>query len=225
MNIWEFIGSGKIPGTNDYLELYRRGDEFEIRIDSRQLMNTLLHSSEDALAELVFDRINITDNPQTLVGGLGMGFTLAAALRCSGDGGRVVVAELVPSVIEWNQGPLGKAAGRPLDDHRTTVHCGDVTELIRVPPTPWDAILLDVDNGPSSLTRASNHWLYTHHGLAAMYQALNPKGVVGVWSADPDRGFTRRFERAGFDVQSIEVRARGKKGGRRHVVWVGCRKE
>ena len=225
MNIWEFISSGEIPGTDNCLDLYRRGDEFEIRIDSRQLMNTRLHSSEDALAELAFDRLGARERPRALVGGLGMGFTLAAALRCSGDDGRVVVAELVPSVIEWNQGPLGQAAGRPLDDRRTSVHCGDVTELIHEPPAPWDAILLDVDNGPSSLTRASNHWLYTHHGLDAMFQALNPKGVVGVWSASPDRGFTRRFERAGFDVEPIEVRARGKKGGRRHLVWIGRRKE
>jgi spermidine synthase len=188
-------------------------------------MNTCIHSSEDALSELAFDRLSAREKPRTLVGGLGMGFTLAAALRRSGDHGAVVVAELVPSVIEWNRGPLGQAAGRPLDDPRTVVHRGDVTELIQQAPQPWDAILLDVDNGPNSLTRESNHWLYTHHGLDAMYRALNPGGIVAVWSADPDRGFTRRFVRAGFEVEPIEVNARGKKGGRLHMIWIGRRKE
>ena len=224
MNIWEFIASGPIPDTENSLGLYRRGDEFEIRIDTRQLMNTRLHGSEDALSDLAFDRMSNQDGNRVLVGGLGVGFTLAAALRRSGSKGCVVVAELVPSVIEWNRGPLGDAAGRPLDDPRASVHCGDVSELIRTPPDPWHAILLDVDNGPSSLTRESNHWLYSHHGLDAISNALVPGGILGVWSANPDRGFTRRFERAGYRVEPIEVRVRGKKGGRRHLVWIG-RKE
>ncbi len=223
MNIWEFIASGEIPGTETSLNLYRRGDEFEIRIDNRQLMNTRLHGSEDALAELAFDRLAGKTQIRTLVGGLGLGFTLSAALRRLGADGSVVVAELVPAVVEWNRGPLGEAAGRPLEDPRTSVHCGDVTDLIRRPPAPWDAILLDVDNGPSSLTRASNHWLYTHQGLDAIFDALDPGGVLGVWSANPDRGFTRRFARAGFAVSPTEVRARGKQGGRRHQVWIGRR--
>jgi spermidine synthase len=224
LNIWEFIASGPIPDTESCLDLYRRGDEFEIRIDTRQLMNTRLHGSEDALSDLAFDRMSDQDDSRVLVGGLGVGFTLAAALRRSGSKGRVVVAELVPSVIEWNRGPLGNAAGRPLDDPRASVHCGDVSDLIRTPPDPWHAILLDVDNGPSSLTRESNHWLYSHHGLDTISNALVPGGILGVWSANPDRGFTRRFERAGYRVEPIEVRARGKKGGRRHLVWIG-RKE
>ena len=221
MNRWEFIESGSIPGTESSLDLYRRGDEFEIRIDTRQLMNTRLHGSEEALSDLAFDRMGHQDGTRVLVGGLGVGFTLAAAIRRSGSTGRVVVAELVPSVIEWNRGPLGDAAGRPLDDPRASVYCGDVSDLIRTPPAPWHAILLDVDNGPSSLTRESNHWLYSPRGLDAIVNALVPGGVLGVWSANPDRSFTRRLERAGYRVESIEVRARGKKGGRRHLVWIG----
>ena len=224
MNTWEFIESGSIPGTENCLDLYRRGDEYEIRIDNRQLMNTRLHGSEEALSDLAFDRMRDQDGNRVLVGGLGVGFTLAAALRRSDSRGRVVVAELVPSVIEWNRGALGDAAGRPLDDPRASVYGGDVSDLIRTPPEPWHAILLDVDNGPSSLTRESNLWLYSHHGLDAISNALVPGGILGVWSANPDRSFTRRFERAGYRVESIEVRARGKKGGRRHLVWIG-RKE
>ena len=223
VNIWEFIESGKIPGTEACLDLFRRGDEFEIRIDRRQLMSTRTHGSEDALADLAFDRVAGNPRTRALIGGLGMGFTLSAALRRLGADGRAVVAELVPSVIQWNRGLLGEAAGRPLDDQRTSVHCGDVTDLIRRPPALWDVILLDVDNGPSSLTRPSNQWLYSHQGLDAIFDALNPRGILGVWSATPDRGFTRRVERAGFAVTEVEVRARGKQGGRRHQVWICLR--
>ena len=223
MNIWEFIESGEIPGTESCLDLYRRGDEYEIRIDRRQLMSTRCHGSEDALAELAFDRLVGHPRTRVLIGGLGMGFTLSAALERLDADGRAVVAEVVPSVIQWNRGPLGEAAGRPLDDQRTSVHCGDVTDLIRRPPALWDVILLDVDNGPSSLTRPSNQWLYSHQGLDAIFEALNPQGVLGVWSATSDRGFTRRVEHAGFAVTAQDVRARRKQGGRRHHVWIGLR--
>jgi spermidine synthase len=220
---WEFVSSGEIPGTDACLCLYRRGEEFEIRIDSRQLMNTGLHESEDALSNLAFDRMKDTAGARVLVGGLGVGCTLAAVLQRLDADGTVLVAELVPSVIEWNRGPLAKAAGQPLDDPRASVHCGDVGELIRTAEHPWDVILLDVDNGPSSLTRDANHWLYTHHGLDAAFNALEPDGILGVWSAKPDKAFTRRFERAGFLVEQMEIRARGKKGGHRHTIWIGRR--
>jgi spermidine synthase len=223
VNSWEYLSSGDIPGSDAVLGLYRRGEEYEIRIDSRQLMNTNLHGSEDALSNLAFDRLKDTSGVRVLVGGLGVGCTLAAALERIDEEGTVVVAELVPSVIEWNRGPLAKSAGRPLDDPRASVHCGDVGELIRTSGRRWNVILLDVDNGPASLTREANHWLYTHHGLAAAFDALEPDGILGVWSAKPDRAFTRRFERAGFLVEEVEIRARGKKGGRHHTVWIGRR--
>ena len=224
MKIWKFIESGPIPGTEDSLGLYQRDDEFEIRIDTRQLMNTRLHGSEDALADLAFDRLGNVAKSRTLVGGLGMGFTLAAAVRRTDKDGMVCVAELVPSVVDWNRRYVGGAAGFPLSDSRASVHAGDVSELIRDADPLWHAILLDVDNGPTSLTRSTNQWLYTHQGLEAAHNALMPNGVLSVWSANPDRSFTRRFERAGFDVEQVEVRARGKQGGRRHTIWVGRRK-
>lgn len=225
MKIWKFIESGPIPGTEDTLGLYQRDDEFEIRIDTRQLMNTRLHGSEDALADLAFDRLGEVDGARSLVGGLGMGFTLAAAVRRTDGAGQVCVAELVPSVVEWNRKYVGGAAGFPLSDPRTSVHLGDVSELIRAQEKPWHTILLDVDNGPASLTRSTNQWLYTHEGLDAAHDALVPCGILAVWSADPDPAFTRRFKRAGFSVEHVEVRARGKQGGRRHTIWIGQRIE
>jgi spermidine synthase len=136
----------------------------------------------------------------------------------------VTVAELVSAVVKWNRGVLGEAAGYPLLDPRAKVHEGDVAEVIRAAPNSWDAILLDVDNGPTGLTKSTNDWLYGHDGLEAAFFALRPGGILGVWSAAPDAGFTRRMERAGFDVVPEEVRSRGPRGGRRHVVWIGTRR-
>lgn len=152
-----------------------------------------------------------------------MGFTLAAALRGLADDARVVVAELVPAVVRWNRGLLGEVAGHPLADPRVSVHDGDVIDLIREPPAPWDAILLDVDNGPAGLTRPTNDLLYTAEGLDHAFGALRPGGILSVWSAAPDRAFARRLERAGFAVERIELRSRGRRGGRRHTVWLGRR--
>jgi spermidine synthase len=160
-----------------------------------------------------------------LVGGLGMGFTLAQALRRLGEDAIVEVAELVPSIVAWNRGPLGPVAGEPLKDPRASVYLGDVADRIRAAPAAWDAILLDVDNGPTGLTRADNNWLYTPAGLEAAHAALRPEGILAVWSAWPDRGFTRRMARAGFEVTVEEVRSRGRQGGHLHVVWVGQRVE
>jgi spermidine synthase len=227
VNAWELLDSEEIavpPGATagtSVMALMRRGNEFVIRVDGRELMSNTAHDSEDALASLACERLEGRPGARVLVGGLGMGFTLAAALRGVGEGGRVVVAELVPAVIRWNRGPLGHLAGNPLDDARTEVHAGDVAELIRTPPAPWSAILLDVDNGPSGLTRFTNNWLYTSAGLGAARAALERDGVLGVWSAFPDEGFTRRMRRAGFGVEVVNVRSRGPKGGRRHFVWLG----
>lgn len=221
---WELLDSGPVPGTDAVMELLRRGPELVIRVDGRELMGSKVHGSEDALADLACDRIGERPEARVLIGGLGMGFTLAAALRRLGPEARVVVAELVPAVIEWNRGPLGEAAGHPLADPRAQVLEGDVGEAIRAEPGAWDAILLDVDNGPTGLTRSTNNWLYSWQGLDAAFEALRPGGVLGVWSAAPDRGFTRRVDRAGFDVVPVEVRARAERGGHLHVIWIGTRR-
>jgi spermidine synthase len=223
MDRWELLDGGPVPGTDSVMSLMRRADELAILVDNRQLMSSRVHGSEDALAELALDRLPDRPEAAVLIGGLGMGFTLAAALRRLGPEGTVVVAELVPSVITWNHGPLSPVAGHPLRDPRATVFPGDVANLIRGEPGRWDAILLDVDNGPSGLTRDSNNWLYQWQGLEAAHAALRPGGVLAVWSAAPDDGFTRRVRRAGFAVDVVPVRARGKKGGQRHVVWVATR--
>ncbi|HEU5073673.1 MAG TPA: hypothetical protein VFU02_05860, partial [Polyangiaceae bacterium] len=188
-----------------------------------QLMSSRRTGSEQALATFTCERIREHKRPHILIGGLGMGFTLAAALRRLGPEARVVVAELIPSVVAWNRGVLGEVAGCPLDDPRVRVHEGDVAELIRAEQGAWDAILLDVDNGPTGLTQAANDELYSLDGLMTAFSALRPGGVLGVWSAGVDTGFTQRMTRAGFDVATEKVRSRGARGGRRHVVWLGTR--
>jgi spermidine synthase len=157
-----------------------------------------------------------------LIGGLGMGFTLAAALRQVGESAQVVVAELVPAVVVWNRGPLGEHAGYPLKDPRVSVHEVDVARILTAERQAYDAILLDVDNGPEGLTRKQNDWLYSINGLNAAYLALRPKGVLAVWSASPDRVFLQRLKKVGFQVDEVRVRAHGKKGTR-HIIWFARR--
>lgn len=222
--LWELIDRCPVPGSNGTMELLRRGHELVIRVDDRELMCNRVHGSEDALADLACDRIGARAEARILIGGLGMGFTLAAALRRVGPEARVVVAELVPGVVRWNTGELGEASGHPLADPRAAVHDGDVADVIRGSSEAWDAVLLDVDNGPVGLTRASNAWLYSAEGLDASFRALRSGGILGVWSAAPDKGFTRRMDRAGFDVVPVEVRSRGNKGGKVHVIWIGTRR-
>jgi spermidine synthase len=185
-------------------------------------MNSRVHGSEDALAEHSCARLADRVKPRLLIGGLGMGFTLAAALRHVGDRAQVVVAELVPAVVAWNRGPLGAQAGHPLQDPRVTVREGDVARIIKAEPQAYDAILLDVDNGPEGLTREQNDWLYGMNGLTAAYAALRPQGVLAVWSAGPDRDFMQRLRKLGFEVDEVRVRARGSKGAR-HVIWFARR--
>ena len=160
--------------------------------------------------------------PRILVGGLGLGYTVAAALRRLGPGGRVIVAELVPAVVRWNRGPLAHLAGYPLQDRRVTILEDDVVRILQAQPRAFDAILLDVDNGPEDLIRKGNDRLYDRAGLEAIRAALRPGGVLGVWSAGPDRAFVRRLERGGFRVEEVRVRARGPLGGRRHTIWLAA---
>ena len=224
---WELIDSAEIPGTASYMSLMRRGHELVIRVDERDLMSNRTHGSEEALADLVIDRLEkgATKKPdlRVLIGGMGIGYTLAAALKRVGKNSEVVVAELVPAVVEWNRGILGEPAGRPIEDPRASVFEGDVAKQIRNPPELWDAILLDVDNGPGALTASSNNWLYTWDGLKAAHAALGPDGILAIWSAAPSDAFTRLVNKVGFKSEPIRVRARGDKGGRPHIIWI-CEK-
>jgi len=216
---WELLDSVHVPGGGEELRLYKRGEEFSIRLDGRELMNSRVHGSEDALANLACARIADRPHPRVLIGGLGMGYTLAAALHRIGAGGEVIVAELVPAVVAWNRGPLGALAGRPLEDKRVTVREVDVAQTLN-DHRRYDAILLDVDNGPESLTLKSNDWLYARAGLEAARAALRPAGVLAFWSAAPHRVFAQRLRRVGFEVDEVCVRARGPRGGRPHTIWI-----
>ena len=214
------LDTAPIPNSGGELGLYRHGEDFVIKVVGGQdLMSTRTHGSADALAEIACTEIAGRERPRVLIGGLGMGFTLASALRHLGHDAEVVVAELVPGVVEWNRGPLGEHAGDPLSDERVTVQEVDVSLVLRAGGPSFDAILLDVDNGPEGLTQRSNNWLYSKAGLNVSYRALRPKGVLGVWSAGSDRAFTKRLVKAGFEVDEVPVRAhRGK--GARHLIWV-----
>jgi len=220
---WELCDRAPVPGQQGEMRLYRRGGEFSIRVDGQELMNSSLHGSEDTLAELACARISGRPAPRLLIGGLGMGYTLASALRHLGAVAEVVVAELVPAVVQWNLGPLGDLAGHPLADPRSHVVETDVARLLKTERRAFDAIVLDVDNGPRGLTRKSNDWLYTRGGLDAAFAALRPGGVLLVWSASPDETFTRRLGQAGFGVEEVHARARGSKGGARHIIWIASR--
>lgn len=223
MTPWVLLDSAAVPGNGGELRLYRRADEFSIKIDGRgELMNSRAHGSEDALAEHACARLAAGPEPRLLIGGLGMGFTLAAALRHAGQGAEVVVAELVPGVVAWNRGPLGGAAGHPLRDPRVRVREADVARILVAERQAYDAILLDVDNGPEGLTRKENDWLYGVDGLNAAYAALRPRGVLAIWSAGPDPDFLQRLHKVGFEVDEMRVRAHGTKGAR-HMLWFARR--
>lgn len=217
---WEFIDKAQVPGNGGELRLYKRGKEFSIRVDGHELMNSSRHGSEDALAELVCERIAGRGGACVLIGGLGMGFTVAATLKRLGGDSRIVVAEIVPEVIEWNKGPLSALANDPVRDRRVTLLAADVAGLICAGRGAYDAILLDVDNGPEGLTRKDNDRLYSIIGLGNALRALRPGGVFAVWSATADDGFSRRLSRAGFMVEEKSVRARGRSGGSRHTIWI-----
>ena len=220
---WELIDSVPVPGGKGELRLYKRGAEFSIRLDRCELMNSRVHGSEDALAELACARVADRPRPQVLIGGLGMGYTTAAALHRLRADGRLIVAELVPAVVKWNRGLLANLAGRPLQSDRVTVHEVDVAEILKVEHGAYDAILLDVDNGPDGLTRKSNAWLYSPAGLAAAFRSLRPAGVLAVWSAGPDRAFAQRLREAGFEVEEVAVRSRGPRKGSRQTIWLAGR--
>ncbi|MGO7038231.1 spermidine synthase [Rhizobium acaciae] len=220
---WIQLDSATIPGENGELRLKQRGSEFSIMLGANELMNSRLSGSEEALATLSWDRIKSHAKPRMLIGGLGMGFTLRAALAVLPEDAGVTVAELVPSVVAWARGPMAEVFKGCLDDPRVGIHQGDVGEAIRAGKAAYDAILLDVDNGPDGLTRKSNDRLYDFAGLRAASDALCPGGVLAVWSSGPDSDFTRRLKGSGFAVDVVNTRANGKRGGARHVIWLAVK--
>lgn len=215
------LDTAEVPGGGQ-LKLYRRDAEFSIMLGGTELMNSRLSGSEAALATLAIDRMPRGPRPALLIGGLGMGFTLRAALEGLPAEAQVDVVELVPAVVAWARGPMAELFAGSLDDPRVQVIEADVGDVIRA-RGGYDAILLDVDNGPDGLTRDSNDRLYDPRGLAAARTALRPGGVLAVWSSAPDRGFTARLGRAGFTVAEETVRARGDRGGARHTIWLASR--
>lgn len=224
MQRWERLDVADVPDGDDRLELWRRGDEFSIRLQrGGELMNSRAFGSERALAAEGLDGIDAATTACVLIGGLGLGHTLAAALAGLGPQATVEVAELSAAVIAWNRGPLAHLAGAPLNDGRAVVHNGDVGARIAATPGRWDAILLDVDNGPDGFSRAGNEALYDDAGLRRAYAALRPGGRLAVWSAHPSPAFRRRMAAAGFVVREVIARARGGAGGARHRIWVGTR--
>lgn len=219
----ELLGTADIPGSTAPMSLYRQGEEFSIWVGGAPLMSSRQHGSEEALAELGCRKLVGKPGGHVLVGGLGMGFTLAAALRQCGPEASIRVAELVPAVHAWNREHLGALAGHPLDDPRTAVDIADVAQVMAAHPGGFDSILLDVDNGPSALTQDGNNKLYQPQGLDAIRKALRPGGIVTFWSAYADPAFTKRLGRAGFAVEEHQVGAQHGRGSR-HVIWVGERR-
>ncbi|MDH4386429.1 MAG: spermidine synthase [Caulobacter sp.] len=229
---WIHLASAVVPDDGGTLRLMQRGHEFSIMAGATELMNSRLSGSEESLATLTWaaivgDKARV-DGARVLIGGMGMGFTLRAQLAVSDPRTRITVAELVPEVLDWARGPMAALHGDSLTDPRVSFHLGDIGPLIREraaadPAGTWDAILLDVDNGPEGLTRKANDRIYGAAGLAAARQALRPGGVLAVWSSAPHAAFSRRLQQAGFAVTERSVRARVGKGGSRHVIWLASR--
>lgn len=218
MQVRELIDTAEVPG-GEALRLLRRGDEYIIAIGASELMSSRMSGSEEALATMSCERLRNSKNARLLIGGYGMGFTLRAALAALGPDAQITVAELVPAIIDWARGPMAALAGGCLDDQRVNLVIGDVAATIADAPRRFDAILLDVDNGPDGLVRAENDRLYSPVGLAAAKAALRPGGLLAIWSTAPDVRFTRRLAAAGYRVDEIQMRARAAGKGARHVIW------
>ena len=220
---WSLLDTAQVPDGGGELRLMQRGAEFSIRLDHNELMNSRRNGSEEALATIACERIRVREGPRILIGGLGMGFTLRAALAALGTDARIVVAELVPAVLAWARGSMASVFDKSLTDPRVSIREADVGHLIRSGRSTFDAILLDVDNGPEGLTRKANDALYDLEGLSAARARLRPGGILAVWSSGPDLNFTRRLRKTGFDVDEVRVRANGSRGGARHVIWIATR--
>lgn len=216
------IDTAKVPGSDSELRLMKRGDEFSIMLGQNELMNSRLSGSEEALAHLACKKIAAIEQPRVLIGGLGMGFTLRAALRSLGPEARIVMTELVPAVVKWAEGPMAAIFRGSLNDPRVSVRVADVGDVIRSSSSAFDVILLDVDNGPEALSRDANDSLYDLRGLRAARAALRPGGVLAVWSSGPDASFAKRLRTSGFDVDEHKIRA-GTRRGARHIIWLASR--
>lgn len=214
----ELISTAQVPDGEE-LRLYRHGSDFMIVLDRNELMSTRQRGSEEALATMTCARIAATPRPHVLVGGYGMGFTLRAALAALPADAMVTVAEVLPDIIEWARGPMAEVAAGCLDDPRVQLIVGDVVKVIERSPDTFDAILLDVDNGPDGLVRPDNNRLYSRRGLSIAGEALRPGGVLAIWSAAKDARFVRRLDEAGFAVDEVFVRARSNGKGAKHVIW------
>ena len=214
------LDTAPIPGGGGELRLVQRGDDYWIMLGANALMSTRLRGSEEALATLACERIAGRPRPAILIGGLGMGFTLRAALGALPRDSAVVVSELVPAIVKWARGPMGHVHGTSLDDPRVRIAEGDVGDLIAAARSTYDSILLDVDNGPDALSRDSNDRLYDLDGLHRARAALRPRGLLGIWSAAPDPAFARRLGKAGFAVEEVIVRAHAGRKGAKHVIWL-----
>jgi spermidine synthase len=212
------LGTAQIPG-GDEMRLFQRGADFMIVLDRNELMSTRMSGSEEALANLTCERLTRLTAPRLLIGGYGMGFTLRAALAMLGPKAELTVAELVPEIIAWARGPMADVAAGCLEDPRVRVIEEDVGAIIEGASSAYDAILLDVDNGPDGLTRKGNDRIYAMRGLNAALRALSPGGVLAIWSAAPDNAFTQRLSDAGFVVEEVTVSARSNGKGARHVIW------
>lgn len=220
---WILLDTAKVPGGDEELRLKRRGGEFVIALGDNQLMSNRLSATEQALATMACDGLRSAKAPRILIGGLGMGFTLRAALKVLGAQAKIAVAELVPAVVRWARGPMAELFDGCLDDPRVAIHEKDVGELIRVARLQYDAILLDVDNGPEGLSRVANDALYDDKGLRAAHAALRPGGVLAIWSSAPHVEFSARLRKTKFAVKEIAVRAKGPRGGAQHLIWTATR--
>ncbi len=220
MRHWTHLAEASIPGTQKSLMLYKSKDDFHIKVTGGfELMSTRKHGSEDALGTLPCKKLKNPENAQVLIGGLGMGFTLAAALQSVGAQAKVTVAELIPAVAEWNRGPLGEYSGFPVHDSRSHIEIVDVCDLIKDHPAAYDVIALDVDNGPEGLTQGSNNWLYSEEGINTARTALRPGGVLAYWSAGQDKPFRLRLRKCSLAVEEVSVFAHGSKGTK-HTIWL-----
>jgi spermidine synthase len=222
LNPWRILGRERAPRGGE-LVLYQRGNEFSIRVDGYELMTSRACHSEQEMARLAVERLgDRLAGPRLLIGGLGMGFTARAALDALPPGAHVAIAEIVPAVVAWNHGPLAHLAQHPLADPRVQVDLRDVRRVIANACALFDAILLDVDNGPRGLTREDNQGLYTDAGLASARRALRPGGLLVVWSASPDTRFEKRLRQAGYAAEALDVPARGRGAtGTRHTIFFG----
>ena len=215
----ELLGTANIPGGHEELRLFRRGADFMIVLDRNELMSSRMSGSEEALAVMTLERLRGRPAPEILIGGYGMGFTLRAALAAVDRDARLTVVELVAEIIDWARGPMAAMTAGCLDDPRVALRIDDVGEAIRSATSDYDAILLDVDNGPDGLVRRANNGLYTQNGLAAAKAALKPGGVLAIWSAGQDNAFAKSLSDAGFIVDEVAVRARSNGKGAKHIIW------